>query len=878
MSNDIYKILENFDNAASETIAEDWGSSDWYGPLRSMDEYIDQNGLNPETVTQAARNEADFYYDEMGYDTPQDAVPSIIDAWKRMSERGQALVKMFAPVGTYDEMDESNTQVQKMGNKIQVTQDGDTTEYDEESWDAMNDGMNEAADRDEDGNCTACKGWGETGDDNESHEECSSCKGDGWKPARKGTTAKGKAMKGKRVNEQFGLYDDYEDQLVDDLDMELNALGEGPGDGLGGPASGGMPFDDPDDSMPSLPSPDDGYDDGFPDDGINTSDEEAWGDEPDGIEPEVLLEPEDEFDAHYGMDPTLADAPYADEVEPEYMPFNAEAAASRLRAGTPVVFDDSIGGGTGTFISKSMSGFFGTAERNGKSISIHLSDIVAADLTNENIYEEYETMFNAKLNEDITITQTANAENPDNDTITITGTGEHVDVLANMMAMAGLTNAGQVEGHSEPQANGQYSPTPPSTMPMSDNRVYESVEAMTNLKAKMTEYSEYSNEPGEVVADTETQLGMNGGLNKTKRMFRKEYPGDNPMAVEEGGMEDDGDWAHDVQKDKALDQRFDDEDDGYDEHGDPIPGGKAYEFGPDGYNSIGLDKYGNHIDDEDDERHESYNEAEEDGGMGYPDPLRPEAGPEDKFEISWKDNHLSYASTYEEAKEKAYDARMDYDITPQISVIPGTRMEESSPENNMPEAGPEDKFEVSWKDNHIGFASTYEEAKQLAYQARMDYDITPQINPVTGASMEESGPEEMVGEPDDDYDESAMLEGKKKKKKKQKDDEEADRDIFGLDDDDDDYNDTDVDDLEESLQNELRESGKPWEDQKDDDAEDEKLKSDEEKEADKKDKDAADALDEAELAKMKSNMGVVQEASSENVVFVDLYKKIALIK
>ena len=44
---------------------------------------------------------------------------------------------------------------------------------------------------------------------------------------------------------------------------------------------------------------------------------------------------------------------------------------------------------------------------------------------------------------------------------------------------------------------------------------------------------EYSNSPDEDYFDTDTQLNkMSGGLNGPKKMYKKEYPGDNPLAVD----------------------------------------------------------------------------------------------------------------------------------------------------------------------------------------------------------------------------------------------------------------------------------------------------------------------------------------------------------
>ena len=47
------------------------------------------------------------------------------------------------------------------------------------------------------------------------------------------------------------------------------------------------------------------------------------------------------------------------------------------------------------------------------------------------------------------------------------------------------------------------------------------------------ELDEYSNSPDEDYFDTDTQLNkMSGGLNGPKKQYKKEYPGDNPLAVD----------------------------------------------------------------------------------------------------------------------------------------------------------------------------------------------------------------------------------------------------------------------------------------------------------------------------------------------------------
>ena len=41
---------------------------------------------------------------------------------------------------------------------------------------------------------------------------------------------------------------------------------------------------------------------------------------------------------------------------------------------------------------------------------------------------------------------------------------------------------------------------------------------------------EYTNSPREIVAGTDAAIPAGADLNRAKRQFKKEYPGDNPMA------------------------------------------------------------------------------------------------------------------------------------------------------------------------------------------------------------------------------------------------------------------------------------------------------------------------------------------------------------
>jgi len=88
-------LVESMERRA---LGEDWGSSDWYPILKNMEEYIEARGMSPENVENAARHQAEYYFHDMGYESPEAAVDSIVSAWLRMSEQGKAWSKMFAPI------------------------------------------------------------------------------------------------------------------------------------------------------------------------------------------------------------------------------------------------------------------------------------------------------------------------------------------------------------------------------------------------------------------------------------------------------------------------------------------------------------------------------------------------------------------------------------------------------------------------------------------------------------------------------------------------------------------------------------------------------------------------------------------------------------
>jgi len=101
--NNIGHFKQLVESIERKGLKEDWGSSDWYSVINSMDKYIAEHGLNPDTVMEAAREAAIFWGDMMGHDMntrdgEEAAIQDCKDGWVRMSETGQRLAKMFAPI------------------------------------------------------------------------------------------------------------------------------------------------------------------------------------------------------------------------------------------------------------------------------------------------------------------------------------------------------------------------------------------------------------------------------------------------------------------------------------------------------------------------------------------------------------------------------------------------------------------------------------------------------------------------------------------------------------------------------------------------------------------------------------------------------------
>jgi len=286
-----------------------------------------------------------------------------------------------------------------------------------------------------------------------------------------------------------------------------------------------------------------------------------------------------------------------DEDEIELSTFDSDNPLhrKRLQRGTLVVltpdlFKDPNCDRRGIFVKLSPSGNFGKVIRkcDGKEISVHLDDIVSADITNNSIYEEYNVNFDKllsegkQLNEDITVTRTTNPDNPENDTITVTGVGpEEVSEIESLLKNAGLMNDNDELSFqtAEPTVidTGEPKALPEPSMEDILDRISTVEEDEESLEQWKDNYNkgyipdeedeiegmerdideerdiEHANTPDEEVFDDDVMIqGLAGGLNKPKRMYKKEYPGDNPMGV----LEDYG-VDFNLDEEEELDEKWD---------------------------------------------------------------------------------------------------------------------------------------------------------------------------------------------------------------------------------------------------------------------------------------------------------------------------------
>ena len=230
------------------------------------------------------------------------------------------------------------------------------------------------------------------------------------------------------------------------------------------------------------------------------------------------------------------------DVNPDMVEFDPENPEhrERLQRGTrviltPVLFSEPGTDRGGVLTDLSKTGFFCKVIRNadGKTINVHMSDIEYADLYNNTVYENFDSKFNSLLKEDITVTRTENPDNPELDTMTITGTEGSVDELANMLRSAGLTARSEKPADAEPEMVSQ----PADMEIVSDGEEHLLAQMRREIHGEEEGIEEeLANAPDERTAPVAAALA-GGGLNKRKRQYNPWHAADNAMAISESGAD-----------------------------------------------------------------------------------------------------------------------------------------------------------------------------------------------------------------------------------------------------------------------------------------------------------------------------------------------------
>jgi len=123
----------------------------------------------------------------------------------------------------------------------------------------------------------------------------------------------------------------------------------------------------------------------------------------------------------------------------------------------------------------------------------------------ENNMSEFEERFNTALNESLTVNTSAGTDMPD--TVNVTATDEDAHALVAILKAAGLP-------YKEQEAK-----------------------IITTTPCGEQVEEEYANEPDKKNMSVDYMVNqLSGGLGKQQKMYRKEYPGDNPMAVNEENL------------------------------------------------------------------------------------------------------------------------------------------------------------------------------------------------------------------------------------------------------------------------------------------------------------------------------------------------------
>jgi hypothetical protein len=134
------------------------------------------------------------------------------------------------------------------------------------------------------------------------------------------------------------------------------------------------------------------------------------------------------------------------------------------------------------------------------------------------------------VEEKITNSEEQKMETTKKDTVEVA-----VEDLARVLELAGLKSEAEEKDFDFSKDNLELCDTCDKPIENCDCEGHDhKAEEIAPIQANSeVELDEYSNSPDEEYFDTDTQLNkMSGGLNGPKKQFKKEYPGDNPLAVD----------------------------------------------------------------------------------------------------------------------------------------------------------------------------------------------------------------------------------------------------------------------------------------------------------------------------------------------------------
>jgi len=182
-----------------------------------------------------------------------------------------------------------------------------------------------------------------------------------------------------------------------------------------------------------------------------------------------------------------------------------------LNEGAATVFSDAKGHHLKNAGGEVVQSFEGTPEglRQARNALYANYNVLSMEKPKESAMNEFKNKFEKALNESLTINTTAGTDQPDS--VNVTATDEDAHTLIAILKAAGLP-------YKEQEAK-LVAATPCAMGEADDNLAYT------------------PNDANSLAGSVDTMVNqLAGGLNRAKSQYRKEYPGDNPMAVNEENL------------------------------------------------------------------------------------------------------------------------------------------------------------------------------------------------------------------------------------------------------------------------------------------------------------------------------------------------------